>query len=84
MCPGVNTLNDTTTRTDWLNLARENAACSGDDPADLGRAIVRLATLAAAAHRAQETIAQPAAASAADASIPEWAGRFGGSARGSV
>lgn len=45
------TLNDTPARTDWLNLARENASVCGDDPADLGRAIVRLATLAAAAHR---------------------------------
>ena len=37
-------------RPSWLDLAR--AGC-GDDPADLGRAIVRLATLAAATHRAR-------------------------------
>ena len=36
----------------WLGLARANAATCGDDASDLGRAIVRLATLAAAAHRA--------------------------------
>jgi|GEM_PF-4317034 len=37
--------------TDWLSLVRDNAAVCGDDAGDLGRAIVRIATLAAAAHR---------------------------------
>jgi len=48
---GVTTSTPNPTDDDWLTLARNNAVVCGDDAGDLGRAIVRLATLAAAAHR---------------------------------
>ena len=40
-------------RPSWLDLARVGCGDDPADPADLGRAIVRLATLAAATHRAR-------------------------------
>ena len=69
----MNTFPHTANRTDWLNLARENAIRFGDDPADLGRAIVRLATLAAAAHPTR-----------AIAPATQWTGHVGTAAAGSA